>query len=94
MSACETWVYRCNALRGGLSKGSEPIFTRVSEKTRKNSERLGQQAQPEFEPGISRLPVLSATTPPLVGHRYVESQLGVSVENFKVVAYFNMKVAP
>ena len=32
-----------------------------------NSERLGRQARPGFEPGTSRLPVLSATTLPLVG---------------------------
>ena len=40
---------------------------RVSEKTTENSERLGQQTRPGFEPGTSRLPVLSITTPPLVG---------------------------
>ena len=31
---------------------------RVSEKTTENFERLGRQARPGFEPGISRLPVL------------------------------------
>ena len=40
---------------------------RVSENTTENSERLGQQARPEFEPGTSRLPVLRATTPLLEG---------------------------
>ena len=40
---------------------------RVSEKTSENSEQLGRQARPGFEPGTSRLPVLSITTPPLVG---------------------------
>ena len=34
-----------------------------------NSEWLGQQAPPGFEPGTSRLPVLSVTTPPLVGNQ-------------------------
>ena len=33
---------------------------RVWEKTTKNSEQLGQQARPGMEPGISRLPALSA----------------------------------
>ena len=32
-----------------------------------NSEQLGRQARPGFEPGPSRLPVLSAATPSLVG---------------------------
>ena len=31
-----------------------------------NSERLGRQARPGFEPGTSRLPVLSVTTVPVV----------------------------
>ena len=52
---------------GGLSKGSQPIFTRVSEKTTENSERLGRQARPGFEPGTFRLPVLNVTAMPLVG---------------------------
>ena len=39
---------------------------RVSEKTTENSERLGGQALPEFEPGTSRLKAWSVTTPPLV----------------------------
>ena len=34
-----------------------------------NSERLGRQARLGFEPGTSRLPVLSATIPPLVGRQ-------------------------
>ena len=51
---------------GDLSKGSYPVFTRVSEKTTENSERLGRQARPGLEPGTSRLPVLSITAPPLV----------------------------
>ena len=40
----------------------------VSEKTMENSKWLGQEEQPGFEPGTSRLPVLSATTLPMVGH--------------------------
>ena len=43
---------------------------RVSEKTTENSERLGRQARPGFEPGTSRLPVLSVTAEPLVGPEY------------------------
>ena len=42
---------------GGLSKGSYPVFTRVSEKIKENSERLGRQARPGFEPGTSHQPV-------------------------------------
>ena len=60
-------AYRWDALRGGLSKGSQPVFTRVSEKITENSERLGRQARPGLEPGSSRLPVSSVTTLPLVG---------------------------
>ena len=52
---------------GGLSKGSQAVFTRVFEKTTENSERLVRQALTEFESGTSRLPVLSVTTPSLVG---------------------------
>ena len=48
-----------SALRGGLSKGPWPVFTRVSEKNHKNSEQLGRQAQPGIEPGTSRLSALS-----------------------------------
>ena len=46
-----------NALRKGLSKGSKPVFTRVSEKTTKNSKRLGRQARPRIERSTSCLPV-------------------------------------
>ena len=73
MSACRTSHCRGSAFRGGLSKGSYPVFTRVLEKTTENTERLGRQARPGFEPGITRLPVLSATTPPLVGRYNKES---------------------
>ena len=45
----------------------DPVFTRVSEKTTDNSERLGRQARPGFEPGTPVLPVLSVTIPPVVG---------------------------
>ena len=52
---------------GGLSKRSLPVFTRVLEKTTEKSERLGRQMRPGFEPGTSRFPVLSTTTPPFGG---------------------------
>ena len=52
---------------GGLSKGFYPVITRVSENTTENSEQLGRQARPGFEPGTSRLPVLGVKIPPLVG---------------------------
>ena len=41
---------------GGLSYGSKPVFTRVSEKTSENSERLGRQSRLRIESGTSRLP--------------------------------------
>ena len=47
---------------GGLSKGSQPVLTRVSEKTTENSERLGRQARKRIEPGIFLLPIFSAET--------------------------------
>ena len=50
----------------GLSKGSSPVFMRVSEKITENSEQLGRQVRPGFEPGTSSLLVSSVTTPPLV----------------------------
>ena len=56
-------------LGGGLSKGSQPVFIRVSEKTTENSEWLGRQGRPGFEPDASRLPVFSVTTVPLMGGR-------------------------
>ena len=52
---------------GGLSKGSYPVFTRVSEKTTENSERLGRQARLQIKPDIFRLPVFNVTIPPLEG---------------------------
>ena len=55
---------------GVVSKGSQPVFTRVSEKTTENSERLGQQVRPGIEPGPSRLLVLERRTmQPLVEPR-------------------------
>ena len=60
-------AFRWYALRGGLSKGSQPVLTRVLDKTTENSERLDRQARPGFEPGTSRLPVLSVIAVPLVG---------------------------
>ena len=60
MSIVYLWDLKGRAVRRSLCKGSQPVFTRVSEKTMENSERLGQQARPGIEPGISRLPALSA----------------------------------
>ena len=40
---------------------------RVLEKITENSKQLDRQARPGFEPGTSRLPVLSVTAVPLVG---------------------------
>ena len=54
------WDYRLNVLRGGLSKGSLLVLTRVSKKTTEISERLGQQSRSGIESGTSGLPVLSA----------------------------------
>ena len=55
------WRRECSPCgEGGFPKGSYPTFTRISKKTTENSERLGRQARPGIEPGISRLPVLSA----------------------------------
>ena len=34
------------SMGGGLSKGSKPVFTRISEKTMENSERLIRQERP------------------------------------------------
>ena len=45
ITACGTWAYKGRALRGGLSKGSYPVFTRVLQKTTENAERLGRQAR-------------------------------------------------
>ena len=55
-----TEAFGWRVLRGGLSKGYQPVFMRVSEKTTGNSERLDRQARPGIEPGTSRLPVYSA----------------------------------
>ena len=63
---------------GGLSKGSWQVFKRASEKTTENSERLSRQALPRFEPGTSRLPVLSVINPPLVGRHVFRSPIKVT----------------
>ena len=52
-----TQIYMWCAFGGSLSKTSQPIFTRVLEKTTENSKRLGWQARPRNEPGTSRIPV-------------------------------------
>ena len=54
------WDYRWNALRGGLSKGSQPVFMRVLEKTMEIPEWLVHQSRPVIELAIACLPVLSA----------------------------------
>ena len=43
-----------------FSKGSLLVFKKVSEKTKENSEWLGQQARQGIEPGFSWLSVLSS----------------------------------
>ena len=69
-AACGTWDYRGYVLLGGLSKGSYLVFTRVSEKTTENSERLCRQTRPDIAPRTSRLPVLKRRIgQPLVGPR-------------------------
>ena len=40
-----------------------------------NSERLGRQVRPGFEPDTSRLPVSSVTTLPLVGPTSIEDRI-------------------
>ena len=62
-----TQAYKWVALHGCLSKGSQPLFTRDLEKTTENSKPLGRQAGLGFDPGTSRLPVLSVTVEPVVG---------------------------
>ena len=52
---------------GVFLRDSSPYLYEFRKKTTENSERLGRQARPGFEPVISRLPVLSATTATLVG---------------------------
>ena len=79
---CHTWLTGCRIkgncpLKGPWPAGGLPfvgVFLRdpsphlreFRKKTTENSEQLGRQARPGFEPGTSRLPVLSVTTPPLV----------------------------
>ena len=60
--------FKVSDLRVGLSKGSQSVFKRVSEKSTENSKRLGRQARPRLESGTSRFPVLSVTALPLMGH--------------------------
>ena len=63
---------------------SEPfyeILSRVSKKTKENSEWLGQQTRPGIEPGTSRLPVLN-TEPPC--HWWGPcNQAKTSLQNFR-----------
>ena len=60
LSAWGTWAWRVRSLHRSLSKEFKLVFTQVSEKTTKNSERLGRQARPRIEHGTSRVPVLRA----------------------------------
>ena len=48
-------------------RDTTPCLREFRRKPNENSERLGRQARPGFEPGTSRLPVLKVTTVPLVG---------------------------
>ena len=50
------------------------MFKRVSEKTAENSEHVGRQARPGFEPGMSHLPVVSVTAVPLVEPKTFEGE--------------------
>ena len=50
------------------------------EKTTENFERLDRQEQPGFEPGISHLPILSATTPLLVGQKIDWKQIKTNIK--------------
>ena len=45
---------------GVFRKGSQTVFTRVSEKTTENTERPSQLTRMGIEPDTSRLPVLKA----------------------------------
>ena len=53
---------------GVFLRDPSPYLREFRRKTTENSEWLGRQARPGFEPGTSRLPVSSVTTLPLVGH--------------------------
>ena len=57
ISCCSSWNIEHNTF-GGLSKGSQPVFKRVLEKTTEYSEQLSRQTWLGIEPGTSRLPVL------------------------------------
>ena len=52
---------------GVFLRDPSPYLYEHWRKTTENSEWLGRQAQPGFEPGTSCLPVLSVTAVPLVG---------------------------
>ena len=79
---------------GGLSKGSKPVFTRVSEKTTENiSKRLSRQAWPGFEPGTSCLPILSVTTPILVG-KSLKTTFNLKLPSIRLYIIFNSNLLP
>ena len=72
-----------NALRVGLSKGHQPVFTRISEKTTENSKRLGRQSRSGIELSTSHPSVLeSRTAQPLVGLR-TDNVTSTSYPGFK-----------
>ena len=64
--------YRWNALHGGLSKGSQPVFTRFSEKTTENFKRLGQQARPGNDPSTSCLQIFECRTLNHCGSKHLQ----------------------
>ena len=61
----------------------------VSEKITENSERLARQEQLGFELGTSRLPVLSATTTPLVGLK--KNEISTNVFN-RIMWCYTIKI--
>ena len=62
----------------------------VLEKTTGNSEGLGRQTQPGFNPGTSRLPVLSVITLPLVGQG--EGEHKWKQKSFKTTSLCEIKI--
>ena len=60
LSVYGTQAYMGSVRLGGLYKGSQPVFKRVSEKITENFKRLGRQARSGIEPSTSRLPLLRA----------------------------------
>ena len=63
MFACGTCACSESVHCGSLPKGFYPVSARVSEKTTKNTERLGRQARLRIKPGTPLLPTLTAKPP-------------------------------